>query len=51
MVNFAQAKIEGKMAIKTEDLQKLTGHEPITVLYMFEHSDEFQVGDRRSKDA
>ena len=51
MVTFAQAIREGKMAIKTDDFQKLTGQEPITVLYMFEHSDEFQVGDRHSKDA
>ena len=51
MVTFAQAIREGKMAIKTDDFQKLTGQEPITVLYMFEHSDEFQVGDRHSQDA
>ena len=51
MVTFAQAIREGKMAIKTDDFQKLTGQEPITVLYMFEHSDDFQVGDRHSKDA
>ena len=50
MVTFAQAIREGKMAVKTDDFQKLTGQEPITVLYMFEHSDEFQVGDRHSKD-
>ncbi len=50
MVTFAQAICEGKMAVKTDDFQKLTGQEPITVLYMFEHSDEFQVGDRHSKD-
>ncbi|PWJ68849.1 NAD(P)H dehydrogenase (quinone) [Ruminococcaceae bacterium R-25] len=51
MVTFAQAIREGKMAIKTDDFQKLTGQEPITVLYMFEHADDFQVGDRHSKDA
>lgn len=51
MVTFAQAIREGKMAIHTDDFQKLTGQEPITVLYMFEHADEFQVGDRHSKDA
>lgn len=50
MVTFAQAIREGKMAVKTDDFRKLTGQEPITVLYMFEHSDEFQVGDRHSKD-
>ena len=41
----------GKMAIHTDDFQKLTGKEPITVLYMFQHADEFQVGDRHSEDA
>ena len=51
MVTFAQAIREGKMAIKTDDFQKLTGQEPLTVLYMFEHCDEFQVGDRHSQDA
>ncbi|MBQ9415052.1 MAG: NAD(P)H-binding protein [Clostridia bacterium] len=51
MVTFAQAIREGKMAIKTDDFQKLTGEEPLTVLYMFQHADEFQVGDRHSEDA
>ena len=51
MVTFAQAIREGKMAVKTDDFQKLTGQEPITVLYMFRHADEFQVGERHSKDA
>ena len=51
MVTFAQAIREGKMAIHTDDFWKLTGQEPITVLYMFQHADEFQVGERHSKDA
>ncbi|MBW3090013.1 NAD(P)H-binding protein [Bifidobacterium miconisargentati] len=51
MVTFAQAIREGKMAVQTDDFQKLTGDEPITVRYMFEHADEFQIGDRHSKDA
>lgn len=50
MVTFAQAIREGKMAIFTDDFKKLTGDDPITVLYMFEHSDEFQIGERHSKD-
>lgn len=50
MVTFAQAIREGKMAVKTDDFQKLTGSEPLSVLYMFEHADEFQVGERHSKD-
>jgi NAD(P)H dehydrogenase (quinone) len=51
MVTFAQAIREGKMAICTDDFKKLTGDDPITVLYMFRHADEFQIGDRHSKDA
>lgn len=51
MVTFAQAIREGKMDVKTDDFQKLTGDEPITVKYMFEHADDFQVGARHSKDA
>ena len=50
MVTFAQAIREGKMDVWTDDFKKLTGQEPITVSYMFEHSDEFQVGERHSKD-
>lgn len=51
MVTFAQAIREGKMAVKTDDFVRLTGDEPITVRYMFEHADDFQVGARHSKDA
>lgn len=50
MVTFAQAIREGKMAVHTDDFKKLTGDDPITVLEMFEHSDEYQVGARHSKD-
>ena len=51
MVTFAQAIREGKMAEHTDDFRTLTGDDPITVRYMFEHADEFQIGDRHSKDA
>lgn len=50
MVTFAQAIREGKMAIKTNDFQELTGSEPISVLEMFLHYQEYQVGDRHSQD-
>ncbi len=50
MVTFAQAIREGKMAVHTDDFKKLTGDDPITVEYMFAHSDEFQIGERHSKD-
>ena len=50
MVTFAQAIREGKMAVHTDDFKKLTGDDPVTVLYMFEHNADFQIGDRHSKD-
>lgn len=50
MVTFAQAIREGKMDTFTDDFKRLTGQEPMTVLYMFQHSDEFQIGERHSKD-
>ena len=50
MVTFGQSIREGKMAKFTDDFKKLTGDDPLTVSYMFEHSDDFQIGDRHSKD-
>ncbi len=50
MVTFAQAIRLGKMDTFTDDFKKLTNQEPITVKYMFEHADAFQIGERHSKD-
>ncbi|BDR57847.1 NmrA family NAD(P)-binding protein [Xylocopilactobacillus apicola] len=50
MVTFAQAIREDKMSIWTDDFKKLTGDEPLTVKYMFEHADDFQIGARHSQD-
>ncbi|MEX2784682.1 NAD(P)H-binding protein [Streptococcus sp. H49] len=50
MVTFAQAIREGKMAVFTDDFEKLTGDRALTVRYMFEHEADFQVGQRHSKD-
>lgn len=50
MVTFAQAIREGKMSIHTDDFKKLTGSDPITVKYMFDHNADFQIGERHSKD-
>ncbi len=50
MVTFAQAIRENKMAEHTDDFVKLTGDTPVSVRYMFEHADDFQVGERHSKD-
>ncbi|ALP36830.1 nucleoside-diphosphate sugar epimerase [Paenibacillus sp. IHB B 3084] len=50
MVTFGQAIRLGKMDIFTDDFKKLTGKDPVTVKYMFEHANEYQVGERHSKD-
>lgn len=50
MVTFAQAIRLGKMNSFTDDFKKLTNQDPITVKYMFDHADEFQIGERHSKD-
>ena len=50
MVTFAQAIREGKMDIHTKDFTELTGATPISVRYMFDHREEFQIGERHSKD-
>lgn len=50
MVTFSQAIREGKMDNFTDDFRRLTGDMPISVLHMFEHADEFQIGERHSKD-
>ncbi|AIW42372.1 MULTISPECIES: NAD(P)H-binding protein [Paenibacillus] len=50
MVTFGQAIRSGKMDIFTDDFKKLTGQDPVTVKYMFEHANEYQVGERHSKD-
>lgn len=51
MVTFAQAIRENKMAEHSDDFQKLTGATPVSVRYMFEHAEEFQIGERHSKDS
>lgn len=50
MVTFAQAIRENKMAEHTNDFKELTGDLPVSVRYMFEHAEEFQIGERHSKD-
>lgn len=50
MVTFSQAIREGKMDIHTKDFTELTGATPISVRYMFDHQEEFQIGERHSKD-
>lgn len=50
MVTFAMAIRMNKMSEFTDDFKKLTNDDPITVKYMFEHVDEFQIGERHSLD-
>jgi NAD(P)H dehydrogenase (quinone) len=50
MVTFAQAIRLNKMAEFTDDFYKLTGKKPRTVKYMFEHFNDFQIGERHSLD-
>lgn len=50
MVTFAQAIRLGKMDVFTKDFEKLTGEKALTVRHMFEHTDDFQIGERHSKD-
>ncbi|AUJ29712.1 NmrA family NAD(P)-binding protein [Liquorilactobacillus hordei] len=50
MVTFGQAIRENKMSNFTKDFEYLTGDEPISVQFMFEHSEKFQIGQRHSLD-
>ena len=48
MVTFGTTVCEGYLDIPVSDFSKLTGHEPITVKYMFEHKADFQLGARHA---
>ncbi|MGA9518128.1 MAG: NmrA family transcriptional regulator, partial [Trichococcus sp.] len=50
MVTFGEAIRLGKMDNFTDDFKQLTGEDAITVKYMFEQADDFQVGERHSED-
>ena len=50
MVTFAQAIREGKMDTWTDDFEKLTGDKPVTVREMFANQENYQIGERHSKD-
>lgn len=50
MVTFGEAIRKGKMDNFTDDFKKITGQDPLTVRYMFEHQEDFQIGDRHSQD-
>lgn len=46
MVTFGTTVREGYLDVPVSDFSKLTGKQPITVKYMFEHEAEFQLGER-----
>jgi len=50
MITFNQAIRNEKFKTYTDDFKKLTGNDPISVNYMFAHSNEFQAGVRHYKD-
>jgi len=50
IVTFGKAIRLEKFAVFTDDFKKLTGDDPISLSYMFAHPNEFQIGDRHSKD-
>lgn len=51
MVTFARAIRLEKMNTHTNVFEWLTGDKPRTVSYMFEHADDYQVGQRNSTDS
>ena len=50
MVTFARAIRLDKMSTFTDDFETLTGKKPRTVAYMFEHYNDYLVGNRHSTD-
>ena len=48
MVTFGTTVREGYLDVPVSDFHNLTGHQPITVKYMFEHKDDFLLGERHS---
>jgi len=48
MVTFGTTVREGYLDVPVSDFHNLTRHQPITVEYMFEHKDDFLLGDRHS---
>jgi NAD(P)H dehydrogenase (quinone) len=50
MVTFARAIRLEKMSTHTNVFEWLTGDKPRSVSYMFDHQEEYQVGQRHSTD-
>ena len=48
MVSFGTTVREGFLDVPVSDFVQLTGHQPITMKYMFEHQDDFLLGERHT---
>ncbi|MQS75330.1 NAD(P)H-binding protein [Companilactobacillus halodurans] len=48
MVTFGTTVTQGYLDVPVSDFSKLTGHQPITVKHMFEHKEDYLLGDRHS---
>lgn len=48
MVTFGTTVREGFLDVPVTDFIQLTGHQPITMEYMFQHKEEFLLGDRHT---
>lgn len=51
MVTFGTAIRLGMFAVHSKDFLRLTGRNPLSLRYMFEHADSFQIGVRNSTDS
>lgn len=48
MVSFGTTVREGFLDVPVSDFIQLTGHQPITMQYMFEHATDFMLGQRHT---
>ncbi|QDR73664.1 NmrA family transcriptional regulator (plasmid) [Limosilactobacillus reuteri] len=48
MVSFGTTVTEGFLDVPVTDFVQLTGHQPITMQYMFEHKEDFLLGGRHT---
>lgn len=48
MVSFGTTVREGFLDVPVSDFTQLTGHQPITMEYMFEHAKNFMLGERHT---
>ncbi|MGN1282743.1 MAG: NAD(P)H-binding protein [Limosilactobacillus sp.] len=48
MVTFGTTVRDGFLDVPVSDFVQLTGHQPITMKYMFEHANDFMLGERHT---